>query len=122
MILATNWAVVGSLIGAVIAGVFGTIAAVIADRRAKSATKSEQTTKTIEIGITELINQYRQANEELRDEVHEVTAMKDRLESDMARLRAELTVAKKMMEEMVTEKDNLEAEIIRLKLKCGEIS
>jgi len=120
-----NWTVAGPLIVAILAGVFALAQAKIADRRAKEADQSATTTKTIEIGVTELINQYRAANEELRDEVHEVTELKNRLERKMQEelrlLRAELAATRQALEEMTVRADNFEAENVRLRIKAGEV-
>ena len=120
-----NWTVAAPLIIAVLAGVFALAQAKIADRRAKAADESATTTKTIELGVTELINQYRSANEELRDEVHEVTQMKDVLERKMKeeirQLRAEIAALREELQSKITECDNFEAENVRLRIKAGEV-
>lgn len=115
-----NPAVVVPLLAAVVAGAFALWQAKIADRRAKDATSSANTTKTIELGVTDLINQYREANEELRDEIHELNNLRTSLESDMRVMRAEVNEVRNALEHCETEKDNLQAEIVRLKIKAGE--
>lgn len=116
-----NWAIGGTLAGAVVAGIFALIQAKIADRRARDADRSATTTKTIELGVTELINQYREANEELRDALHEMRQLRRETDSKLRVATAELAQAHTLIETLRTENDDLQSEIIRLKRLVGEI-
>lgn len=105
-----NWTalgVVGSLVVSLLGAAFGFV-------QANRATKSASTTKTIELGVKDLIDQYQEANKNLHDEV-------EQCKGECSELRIELAQVRKELDAVLTHNDTLEAEVIRLKRKTGEI-
>lgn len=103
ILAATNWAAigtVGTLIVAIITTIFGYL-------QARKADRSASTTKTIELGVTELIDQYRQTLAETDARAHNCEKKCEELAERNELLEQELI-------EMQTQLDNHEAQIIRL--------
>lgn len=116
-----NWTIAVPLIVAVVAGVFALAQARMADKRAKEADSSASTTKTIEIGVTDLVNQYREANEELRDEVHQLSTRCRELSETIRGFEAQIAQFKKELDVRETQLDNAQATIIGLKRRVGDL-
>lgn len=111
MILAAiDWTAVG-IIGTLIVSLMGSLFGLF---QAREADKSATTTKTIELGVKDLIDQYQERQEELKSDVATCTAKCAALETEVQALRAELR-------EAYTTHDNLEAQIIGLKRQVGEL-
>lgn len=112
-----NWGdvgVIGSLTISAFVALNGVFRSRKVDRSAKAAQDSAAVAQTVELGVKTLVDQYREANEELRDEVHECAGKCRELESTVRGLRREL-------DGLRTAVDNKDAEIIRLKVKAGEL-
>lgn len=104
----TNWTAVG-IVGTLVVSLVGSLFAFI---QASRSNKSASTSRTIELGITQLIDQYQEANAAL---AAETAACKE----ECARLRGEIRVLRRQVEEFRTTIDNQEAEIIRLTSQRG---
>lgn len=126
----SGWQVV-SIVGSLVVGAIGAVAGIVfsiqtqrradkveGDRRATEKAKTD--TETIRMGVVDLVGQYREANEELRDEVHECRGACDALRDELGQVRAEMQVMRDAYDRMETTLDDREAEIIRLKQKAGE--
>lgn len=109
-----NIAVLGAVIVSAMGAIFGLY-------QARKADKSATTTKTIELGVKDLIDQYQETNKDLREQVvalkQEVAACKER----ESLVEAELHSIKDIVETLITKLDNKDAEIIGLKRRLGEI-
>jgi protein subunit release factor A len=127
-----NWPIIGALGVAVVTGIFALIQAQIATKSARDANaarikadNSANTTKLIETGVTDLINQYRSRVEELLDDIHECSTAKDALEQkfrgEIRVLEAKVLTLTRELHEALTTLDNMESENIRLKIKAGEV-
>lgn len=127
-----NWPIIGALGVAVVTGVFALIQAQIATKSARDANaarvkadNSANTTKLIETGVTDLINQYRSRVEELMYDVHALEASKatleQKLQAEIRVLRAKVGTLSRDLQEAITARDNLESDNIRLKIKAGEV-
>lgn len=105
-----SWAEVG-IIGTLVVSLSATLFGFI---QANRSNKSASTSKTIELGITTLIDQYQEANAVLSEGVK---ACKDECKA----LKTKVELLEKEVSELKTQKDDHEVEIIRLKIKTGEI-
>jgi hypothetical protein len=112
-----NWVAAG----VIVSGVVSVLASVIGYVNSRKADKSASTSRTIELGVKDLIDQYQEANEELRTEVTDCKGECAALRKENAALRAEVSAVKEERETMERRLDNLEAELIRLKRKAGEL-
>ena len=110
---ASEFALIGSVIVSGLGALFGLY-------QARKADRSATTTKTIELGVTNLIDQYQEANEQLRDETHECKERCKVLESEVRELRRQVYELKMVNDHLITELDNNHATIIRLKNLVGE--
>lgn len=102
-----NVAIIGSVFVSAMGAVFGLY-------QARKADRSATTTKTIEIGVTTLIDQYQEANKDLRENVEKLTVQVKDQEKKIHNLEREV-------EDLKTIVDNKDAEIIRLKRELGEL-
>jgi protein subunit release factor A len=116
-----DWSTVGALVVAIIAGVFALVQAQIAAKGAKNADTSANTTKIIETGVTDLIDQYRSRVEELVDDLHEARGLEEKFQRELRVLKAKIGTLKTDLQTALTTIDNLESENIRLKIKAGEV-
>lgn len=105
-----NWTAVG-IVGTLLVSFLGAVFGLYQGRKAESSAK---TTKTIELGVKDLVDQYRERNEELLDEVHECTGKCKELEATVRNLQV-------VVDKLRTQIDNKDAEIIRLRTKAGEL-
>lgn len=111
MIIAqVDWTAVG-IIGTLLVSLMGSLFGLY---QARKADRSATTTKTIELGVKDLIDQYQERQEELKVDVATCTAKCAALEAEVHSLREELR-------QVYTAHDNLEAENIRLKRQTGEL-
>lgn len=101
-----NIAILGAVLVSAMGAIFGLY-------QARKADKSASTTKTIELGVKDLVDQYRETNEELRDQSHDCEERCTKLETKVATLERKVN----NLEFLVEDKD---MEIIRLKIKLGE--
>src|SRR5688500_6763397 len=99
-----------AMIGAVVVSAMG---AVFGLYQARKADRSASTTKTIEIGVKDLVDQYQEANKELREETRNCAERCKALEQELLSLRIKV-------EQLDVVVDNKNAEIIRLRRKLGE--
>lgn len=106
-----NWAAVG-VVGSLIVSFAGSLFVYL---QARKADRSATVTKTIELGVTGLIDQYQEANKSLHDEVTECRNECRMLQDENRQLTEQVEVLK-------TRIDDHEAEIIRLQRKAGEIA
>lgn len=97
-------------LGAVVVSAMG---AVFGLYQARKADRSANTTKTIEIGVTQLVDQYQETNRELRVEIHEANEKCKSLQKEVFELQ-------RKVENLETTIDNQHAEIIRLRRELGE--
>lgn len=116
-----NWTIAVPLIVAVIGAGVALWQARTADKRARDADTSASATKTIEIGVTDLVNQYREANEELRDEVHHLAERCRELTEAMRVLETQIAQFKKELDVRDTQLDDAQSEIIRLRRRLGDL-
>lgn len=105
-----NWTAVG-IVGTLLLSLIGSLFGLYQARRADH---SATTTRTIELGVKDLIDQYQEANSQLHTEVSEC-------KGECATLRQENGQLKTDMADLERRYDNLEAEVIRLKQKAGEL-
>jgi len=110
VILAVDWTAVG-IVGTLIVSLLGSMFGLYQARRAD---RSATTTKTIELGVKDLIDQYQERQAELKADVEECNQKVVVLETTLREVREKLRRAE-------THIDNLEAEIIRLKREAGEL-
>lgn len=101
-----NIAILGAVFVSALGAVFGLY-------QARKADKSAVTTKTIELGVKDLVDQYRETNEDLRTQSHACEDRCTKLEDKVSVLERKVN----NLEFLVEDKD---MEIIRLKLKLGE--
>lgn len=104
--MVSNIAVLGAVIVSAMGAIFGLY-------QARKADRSATTTKTIELGVKDLIDQYQEANKELRDDTKECHERCKVLELKVVSLNFKV-------ERLETILDNRDAEIIRLKRTLGE--
>ena len=105
-----NWTalgIVGTLVVSFVTAVFGLY-------QARKADTSATTTATIELGVRNLVDQYREANDELREDVKKHEGHVRMLEAQVRELRSEV-------DRLSTIVDDREANIIRLKRELGEL-
>lgn len=107
---AVDWTVVG-IVGTLFISLLGSLFGLY---QARKADKSATTTKTIELGVKDLIDQYQERQKELKSDVEDCTEKCQKLQEQADALKVDLSRAN-------THIDNLEAEIIRLKRAAGEI-
>lgn len=107
---AVDWTVVG-IVGTLFVSLLGSLFGLY---QARKADRSATTTKTIELGVKDLIDQYQERQKELKSDVEECTNRCRALQEQAETLRSELAKA-------TTHIDSLEAEVIRLKRAAGEI-
>lgn len=112
-----NWTAVG-IIGTLVVSFLGALFGLY---QARKADRSATTTRTIELGVQDLVNQYRERNEELLDEVHECTGKCRELEAKVSALEAAGRNLQVVIDDLRTSIDNKDAEIIRLRTKAGEL-
>jgi len=110
VIFAVDWTAVG-IIGTLIVSLLGSLFGLYQARRAD---RSATTTKTIELGVKDLIDQYQERQQELKADVEQCNAKCASLETELSEVRLKLRRAE-------THIDNLEAEVIRLKRETGEL-
>lgn len=97
-------------LGAVVVSAMG---AVFGLYQARKADRSATTTRTIELGVNELVNQYRETNEELRAEVHA-------LQTELATTNERVKDLERQVENFRAIVDEKDVEILRLKHELGE--
>lgn len=110
MILAVDWTAVG-IVGTLVVSLMGSLFGLY---QARKADRSATTTKTIELGVKDLIDQYQERQQELKTDVEECNKKCAAVEAELNEVRAKLRQAE-------THIDNLEAEIIRLRRETGEL-
>lgn len=110
MILAVDWTAVG-IVGTLFVSLLGSLFGLY---QARKADRSASTTKTIELGVKDLIDQYQEQNKDLKDEVADC-------KSECATLRVELASVRVELANEKARRDDLEAEVIRLKIAAGEL-
>lgn len=110
MILAVDWTAVG-IVGTLIVSLLGSLFGLY---QARKADRSASTTKTIELGVKDLIDQYQEQNKDLKQEVTDC-----KMECSM--LRTELAVVRIELQEEKGRREDLEAQVIRLKRVTGEL-
>jgi len=110
----TGLAIAGPITVSILGAIFGLY-------QARKADKSASTTKMTELAVKDLIDQYQEANKELREEVSLCHGKCTELEVRDRERGQEIRVLKEEVGTLTTKLDNADAEIIRLKLKAGEI-
>lgn len=110
---ASAFALIGTVIVAILGGAFGLYQARSVSKSAAKANDSATATKFIEFAVKDLVDQYRERNEELLDDVHEVTEKCKVLEKEVKELRKEVSNLRGAIDEKDTE-------ILRLKHELGE--
>ena len=110
---ASEFALVGSVVVSALGALFGLY-------QARKADRSANTTRTIELGVTTLIDQYQEANEQLRDQTHECTERCKALEAEVRVLKTQVDELRMVNDQLITTLDNKNATIIRLKRLVGE--
>lgn len=86
-----------------------------ADRSQSEAAKSANVAKTVELGVTQLIDQLQEERQDLRVEVSECKGRCTDLEQQVVELRREVDDLKAIL-------DDRDAEVIRLKGRLGELT
>lgn len=111
--MVSNIAIIGSVVVSALGAIFGLY-------QARKADKSATTTRTIEIGVKDLVDQYQEANRELREQVHECNQSCLALKEEVASLKLEVASLKEESGRKDAIIDNKDADIIRLKRQLGE--
>ena len=109
-----TWAIIISLVIAAASALFGLIQDTKATRASNNATSSTASTKMMELGVKNLVDQYRERNEELIDDVHECTNKCAELSDKVVHLERHVRELERAVARgtgMIAEK---EAEIVRL--------
>lgn len=110
---AAEIALVGSVIVSAAGAIFGLY-------QARKADRSANTTKTIEIGVKDLIDQYQEANKDQKVEITELKEETHRCTERCKAMESEIRALKRKVEDYKTVIDNKDAEIIRLMRRLGE--
>lgn len=105
-----NWVAAG----VIVSGLVSVIASAVGYVNSRRADKSASTTRTIELGVKDLIDQYQEANRGLHDDLVDCQGKCAAVQEENRELRSEL-------EDLQRRYDNLEADVIRLKRKAGEL-
>lgn len=110
---ASEAAVLGAVIVSAMGAVFGLY-------QARKADRSATTTRTIEIGVKDLVDQYQEANKDLREQVQELLNKHKEQDAEIRELKNMVHELKLINEQLITELDNKNSDIIRLKNLAGE--
>lgn len=105
-------AILGSVIVSALGAVFGLY-------QARKADRSATTTRTIELGVTQLVDQYRKANEELVNQTKSCTQRCAALETKSREQDQKIEGLEARVDELTTEVQKKDDEIRRLKIQLG---
>lgn len=113
-----NWtavSIVGTLILSALGSMFGLY-------QARKADRSAQFTRSIEVGVTSLVDQLQEEREELRKELAAARQRSTDLETQLRATEKEIRELRKQIQNLMTALDNQEAEIIGYKRRLGELA
>lgn len=108
-----NFAIIGSVVVSAMGAIFGLY-------QARKADKSATTTKTIELGVTQLIDQYRKSNQELAEEQHNCNERCAALELKAREQDEKIEYLQDKVDTLESTIEEKDTQIFALKMKYGE--